>query len=216
MHILAQGGPSLMLGAALIALTPSASAQSFGDLTGAIKRTVSRSTGGDSGSRPSQPRNGPSTSGQSSTAASAATAGPEPWPTNVGSRSIATPYDFQFSPELEAGPKALREFSKVRCNNCEGGYSFDAWANLILGLKLQDWHNKIGESTVGTTLSWRGDESDGKVTVVGDAQVGPYPCKQVRYTLVRRSDKSSAERPGLFCFGKASSFAGSPSWVEAL
>ena len=201
-----RGGLTVALGAGLLAFSPGASAQSLGDLAGAIKRNVERSAGE---TRPAQPRT-------ARTSAPAATTGPEPWPVNVGSRSIATPYDFEFSPELEAKGKAYLEFSRVACTGCEGGRSYDAWANLILGLKLDAWHKQIGETAVGGTLSWRGQVSDGKVTVLGDAQVGPYPCKQVRYTLVRRSDKASAERPGLFCFGKASSFAGSPSWVEAL
>jgi len=206
-----RGGLTVALGAGLLALSPGASAQSFGDLTGAIKRNAERSTGGEA--RPAQPR----AQARIADSPAPAAAGPEPWPVNAGARTVAIPHDLDFSPELEAKKKAFVEFSKVRCTSCEGGYSFDAWANLILGVTdLRAWHKRIGETAVGGTLTWRGDASDGTLTVLSDAQVGPFPCKQIRYSLVRRSDKASAERPGLLCFGKASAYAGSPSWVEVL
>lgn len=147
-------------------------------------------------------------------APAAQTSGPAPWPVNVGARTVKYPSDLDFSPELEAQKKAFVEFSKVRCSDCEGGYSYDAWAQHFIRLdgSYNAWAKKIGGLALGETLTWKGSVSAGSITVVSEEPVNGWPCKQIKWEL--KNPKASAERPGLFCHGKASSYAGSDSWTE--
>ncbi|MBU1374346.1 MAG: hypothetical protein KKE02_21740 [Alphaproteobacteria bacterium] len=139
--------------------------------------------------------------------------GPAPWPINVGARTVKYPSDLAFSPELEADRKAFVEFSKVKCNDCEGGYSFDAWAQQIVRLdgSYKAWEKKLGGLALGETISWKGAQSTGTITVVGEEAVGDWPCKQLKWTL--KKPQASAERPGLICYGKAGRYDGAESWT---
>jgi hypothetical protein len=147
-------------------------------------------------------------------AASAATTGPTPWPVNTGA-DITYPNGLQFSPGTMAEKERFLEFSRVECTGCEGGRSFDAWASRSAGLRgYNAWEKKIGAMAVSERYIWKGAESDGVLEVVGEHQVGAFPCKQIRYTLTKRATREQAQRPGLFCFGRQNQFAGSDSWVE--
>lgn len=143
-----------------------------------------------------------------------ATSGPAPWPVNVGARNVKYPSDLDFSPELEAQKKAFVEFGKVRCSDCEGGYSYDAWAQQMISLdgSYKAWEKKIGGLAMGETLTWKGAASRGSITVVGEEPVNGWTCKQLKWEL--KKPQASAERPGLFCYGKASAYDGSDSWTE--
>jgi len=142
----------------------------------------------------------------------AATSGPAPWPINVGARAVKYPSDLDFSAELEAEKKAFDEFSKVRCSDCEGGYSYDAWAQQMIRLdgSYKAWEKKLGGLALGETLSWKGSQSKGLITVVSEEPVNGWPCKQLKWELDKPG--AHAERPGLICYGKESSYSGSDSW----
>jgi len=141
-----------------------------------------------------------------------ATSGPAPWPTNVGARTVRYPSDLKFSPELEAQKAAFLEFSRVSCTACEGGRSYDAWAQHFVRLdgSYKAWEKKLGGLAVGEAVTWKGQQSTGAITVVSEAPVNGWPCKQLKWTL--KKPTASAERPGLICSAKASSYAGSDSW----
>lgn len=142
------------------------------------------------------------------------TSGPAPWPVNVGAKSVKYPSNLTFSPELEAQKKAFVEFSKVSCNDCEGGYSYDAWVRHFIRLdgSYGAWEKKVGGLALGEAITWKGSASTGSITVVSEEPVNGWACKQLKWEL--KKAQSKAERPGLFCNGKASSYSGSDSWVE--
>lgn len=144
----------------------------------------------------------------------AVSSGPAPWPTNVGARGVNYPSDLDFSAELEAEKKAFVEFSKVRCSDCEGGYGFDAWARHFVSLdgSYKAWEKKVGALAVGEAITWKGSQATGSITVVGETPVNGWKCKQVKWEL--KKAQSRAERPGLFCHGKAGANSGSDTWTE--
>jgi len=144
----------------------------------------------------------------------APSSGPAPWPMNVGARTVKYPSNLDFSPELEAQKKAFVEFSKVSCSDCEGGYDYDAWARHFFTLdgSYKAWEKKIGGLAMGETITWKGAKSTGSITVVGEEPVNGWPCKQLKWEL--KKPQASAERPGLFCYGKENSYSGSDSWTE--
>jgi hypothetical protein len=126
---------------------------------------------------------------------------------------VRYPSDLDFSPELEADKKAFVEFSKVKCGDCEGGYSFDAWAQQMIRLdgSYKAWEKKLGGLALNETIAWKGSQSTGAITVVSEEPVNGWPCKQLKWAL--KKGQASAERPGLICFGKASAYDGSDSWT---
>ena len=54
---------------------------------------------------------------------------------------------------------------------------------------------------MGETITWKGSQSHGVLTVVGEEPVNGWTCKQLRWAL--KKDQAAAERPGLFCQGKS-------------
>jgi hypothetical protein len=160
-----------------------------------------------------QAQDGPSAE-QAEAEPAPAASGPAPWPINVGARTVKFPSDLDFSPELEAQKKAFVEFSKVRCSDCEGGYSFDAWVQHFISLdgSYKAWEKKVGGLAMGETISWKGSQAAGSLTVVGEQPVGGWQCKQLKWEL--KKPQASAERPGLFCYGKAGPYDGADSWTE--
>jgi hypothetical protein len=143
----------------------------------------------------------------------AATSGPAPWPINVGARTVKYPSDLDFSAELEADKEAFLEFSRVSCTACEGGRSYDAWAQHFVRLdgSYNAWEKKLGALAMGEAITWKGQQSTGSITVVSEEPVNGWPCKQLKWTL--KKPTASAERPGLICNAKASAYAGSDSWT---
>lgn len=138
--------------------------------------------------------------------------GPAPWPVNAGARGVQYPSQLRFSTDLQAQKKAFEDFSKVSCDDCEGGYAYDAWAQHFVRLdgSYKAWEKKLGGLAMGETLSWQGSQSKGAITVVGEQSINGWPCKQLKWTLTK--PRANAERPGLICFAKESSYSGSPSW----
>lgn len=149
---------------------------------------------------------------QTSATSAAPSTGPEPWPLNVGAPSVKNPMHLKFSDDLEGRKKAFLEFSKVSCNDCEGGYSYDAWAQHFVRLdgSWKAWEKKLGALAMGETLSWQGSKSKGVITVMDETPVNGWPCKQLRWTLTRADAK--AERPGLICNARPD---GAPDWTIA-
>lgn len=121
---------------------------------------------------------------------------------------IARPAD---APERK---RAFEAFSRVRCNDCEGGYAYDAWAkhHVKVGYEYNAFENKIGGLALGEAVTWQGAASRGSITVVGEDPVDGFRCKQLKWALVKGAER--AERDGLYCFGYAGPSSGAETWVE--
>ena len=117
--------------------------------------------------------------------------------------------------EIKAKKDAFDEFGKVRCSDCEGGYSYDSWTQIFFNGELageyNGWAKKLGNLRVGERLTWKGKASNGTLTVVSENPVEGFRCKQLTYRLDKPN--SSAERPGLLCWGKLNEYSSSDSWV---
>ena len=128
--------------------------------------------------------------------------GPLPIPTPINlSPSLRSPGEFEFSQADRDAKTAFVEFGKVSCNDCEGGFSFDTWAqHQIPGMfgKLGDhlWGLSVGES-----LRWTGSGGGGAyaITVTGEEPLNGFACKQLHYTG-QRGAQSAAYR-GVMCRG---------------
>lgn len=142
-----------------------------------------------------------------------ATSGPAP-PLNVGARSVTSPTQLEFSPETQAAKKAFVEFSKVRCNDCEGGYAYDAWAqhHVKVGYEYNAFHNKIGGLAMGQSVTWTGSAAVGSITVVGETPIRGWRCKQLKWEL--KKGAARAERPGLYCVSPSSVGSAKEQWLE--
>jgi len=118
--------------------------------------------------------------------------------------------------EMLERKRAFEQFSRVECGSCEGGYSFDAWAQQAFHSEIRGeyngWARKLGNLGIGESLSWTGAESQGTLTAVAEETVEGFRCRRLRYRLVRGG--VSAERDGLVCWGRLNQYAGSDTWVE--
>lgn len=141
----------------------------------------------------------------------AASEGPAPWPLNPDTVSYTG--DLEFDPADEARAEGFHEFAKVRCMDCEGGYSFDSWITHHTGMDVDEVAARVGGLVVGEALTWNGIEASGRLEVVSETPVGPFACKQVRKVMVR--GEATYETPGLYCFGKSHAYARA-MWVEVL
>jgi hypothetical protein len=215
----------LLAAAALTAATASpASAQSF--LERAARAAAERAatnivTGAvDRAARPSEaapevavaPAAAVSPGGERATAS---TVFADPAPINYSAR-LRGPYQLEFSPELENAEAAFDEFNRVSCSDCEGGRSYDSWIKQAVPevSRMGALEQRIGEMPVGDAIRWTGTSGARlALTVIGEAPVGAWPCKQVRWSSER--DGRSAERLGLFCNGKRGDYLGD-GWVEVL
>lgn len=117
--------------------------------------------------------------------------------------------------DIKAKKDAFDEFGKVRCNDCEGGYSYDSWTQIFFNGELageyNGWAKKLGNLRVGERLTWKGKASNGTLTVVSDSPVEGFRCKHLTYRLDKPN--ASAERPGLVCWGKLNEYSSNDSWV---
>ncbi len=143
--------------------------------------------------------------------AQAASTGPTPWPNNVGSASVKGPRQLQFSAELEQQKKDFVEWSRVSCNACEGGRSYDAWAQHFIRLdgSWKAWEKKLGALGMGESVTWQGSQSKGQIKVVGETPIRDWPCKQLEWSLTRGKERIT--RPGLICAAPAGA-SGALSW----
>ncbi|MEW5684681.1 MAG: hypothetical protein AB1942_07170 [Pseudomonadota bacterium] len=141
-----------------------------------------------------------------------ATSGPAPWPVNAGSAKVKYPGELKFSAELEQQKKDFVEWSKVRCNDCEGGYHYDAWAQHFIRTdgSWNAWEKKLGAMAMGESVTWKGNKANGSITVVGETPIKDWSCKQLEWKLVRGAE--SVTRPGLVCMTYGSSYSGSQTW----
>lgn len=139
----------------------------------------------------------------------------DPAPVNY-SPSLPGPYRLEFAPELQSAERAFDEFNAVACDDCEGGRSYDSWIRHHVPevQPMRALENRVGEMAIGEAIRWSGTSgAQLALTVIGDAPVGDWPCKQVRWSSER--DSRSAERLGLFCYGKRGDYLGD-GWVEVL
>ena len=139
----------------------------------------------------------------------------DPAPVNY-SPSLPGPYRLQFSPELQSAERAFDAFNTAPCSDCEGGRSYDSWIRHHVPevQPMGALENRIGEMAIGEAIRWTGASgAQLALTVIGEAPVGAWPCKQVRWSSER--DGRSAERLGLFCYGKRGDYLGD-GWVEVL
>lgn len=139
----------------------------------------------------------------------------DPAPVNY-SPSMPGPYRLEFSPELQSAERAFDEFNAVPCDDCEGGRSYDSWIRHHVSevRPMRALENRVGEMAIGEAIRWTGASgAQLALTVIGEEPVGAWPCKQVRWSSER--DGRSAERLGLFCYGKRGDYLGD-GWVEVL
>jgi hypothetical protein len=116
---------------------------------------------------------------------------------------------------FEAVKAAFTDFGKVDCSSCEGGFGYDSWPSFPrdeLSGKYNESGKRLGALPVGHVHRWKGAESSGTLTVLAEETVGGFRCKKLQYRLVKGD--ASADRPGLVCWGYASSFASSEDWNE--
>lgn len=143
----------------------------------------------------------------------AQSAGPAPWPNNLDRPRLSRPGQLAFDAALEAEKTAFKRFGTVSCSDCEGGESYDTAAKMFLNLRdMWAFDSALGALNLNQSLTWRGRASAGKITVVGETPVGPFPCKQLRWELTRGDQK--ATRPGLVCLGKSNPDADNDRWME--
>lgn len=139
----------------------------------------------------------PQTSAGAAPAPASSTA-PLPVPTNL-SPALRTPGEFKFSPADEAAKKAFEDFGKVSCSSCEGGYSFDTWAQHHIPGMFGKLFDHLWGLSVGESLRWTGTGGGGAyaITVASEHPVNGFPCKQLDYTG-RRGTQTASYR-GLIC-----------------
>lgn len=116
---------------------------------------------------------------------------------------------------FEAAKRSYDEFGKVDCDDCEGGFAYDGWAVFPrdeFSGKYNAEAQRLGSLPVGHVHRWKGNESTGTLTVVAEQTVSGFRCRTLLYRLEKAN--SSAERPGLLCWGRANQFAGKESWNE--
>ncbi len=129
--------------------------------------------------------------------------------------AVRYPSELPEPPGFAATKAAFDEFGKDACKECEGGFAFDSWPAYPrdeFSSKYNGKAQRIGSWPIGHVHRWKGNVSTGTLTVVGEETVGGFRCRTLHYRLTR--DTTSAERPGLLCWGKANSFAGRDSWNE--
>lgn len=137
--------------------------------------------------------------------------GPAPWPTNAG--QVTYTGDLEFAPVYQQELDALEAFSAVRCTGCEGGYFYDHWFTSRFAREQGGVGGVVSRLAIGESISWRGEESNGRIEVTGDAPVGEFPCRQVLYIQTKGDQEARAH--GLFCEGRSHSFAAT-MWDQVL
>lgn len=130
--------------------------------------------------------------------------------------AYARPGLMPVSAEVMAKKDAFDAFGRVSCSSCEGGYSFESWANQYFYSETRHeqngWANKLAKMEPGQELNWQGSENYGTIVMRANERIGGFDCKTYGWTIEKGA--SSAQRDGLLCWGKASDFSASDSWVE--
>lgn len=125
--------------------------------------------------------------------------------------------DLKFE-KATAAKHAFVEASKVRCNDCEGGYWPDAWGwrGLVKDSRGGNYGDEFAKMLValkqGESLTWKGNKYDGTVTATGAHPIGELPCRQFHYVLSEKG-KPLAEYDSLLC-EYAGPYASKATWHE--
>jgi len=121
------------------------------------------------------------------------------WPENTC--PVSNHGDLKFDKAL-AAKRAFVEASKVRCNDCEGGYWPDAWGWRSLVKNSRDYGKDYAALLIalkqGESLKWKGEKYDATVTATGAHPIGELPCRQFHYEL-KDKGKLVAEYDSLYC-----------------
>lgn len=137
------------------------------------------------------------------------------WPEDTGC-PVYSVSDLKFD-TARAAKTAFREASKVPCNDCEGGYAFDAWGGRSL-VKSGDYAKEFPKLLValeeGKSLGWKGKRYDVRITAIGAHPIGEMPCRQFHYTLLERG-ALVAEYHGMYC-EYTRPYIANPSWNEVV
>jgi hypothetical protein len=139
------------------------------------------------------------------------------WPEN--SCPVSNVADLKFE-KATAAKNAFREASKVRCNDCEGGYWPDAWGwrALVKDSRGGNYSDEFAKMLValkeGESLKWKGNKFDGMVTASGAHPIGDLPCRQFHYVLTEKG-MQVAEYDSLLC-EYTRPYASKASWNEML
>jgi hypothetical protein len=139
--------------------------------------------------------------------------GPAPWPINAGASNVRAPGQLKFSADLEKQKADFIEWSRVSCTACEGGRSYDAWAQHFIRTdgSWRAWEKMLGALAVGESVTWQGRSANGRIKVVRETPIAPWACKQLEWSLTRGSE--SVSRPGLICRGHGDDRSGSTTWT---
>lgn len=122
-----------------------------------------------------------------------------PAPINF-SAQLASPRQLRFSEEDTAGKKRLEEFSRYDCTACEGGRAYGSWVgHHVSSLFANGLNERVSRMAVGEKVDWQvaAMGGSGRMEVVSAQPIGPWACKQIRWTITRGTRSES--RPGLFC-----------------
>lgn len=117
-----------------------------------------------------------------------------------------------------AAKRAFVEASKVRCNDCEGGYWPDAWGwrALVKDSRGGNYGDEFAKMLValkaGESLGWKGNKYDGTVTATGAHPIGELPCRQFHYVLTEKG-RPVAEYDSLLCEYKGP-YSSKATWHE--
>jgi hypothetical protein len=137
------------------------------------------------------------------------------WPDN--SCPVSNYADLKFE-QATAAKHAFREASKVRCNDCEGGYWPDAWGwrSLVKDSRGGNYSEEFAKMLValseGESLKWKGNKYEGMVTASGAHPIGELPCRQFHYVL-KEKGRQVAKYDGLLC-EYTRPYASKASWNE--
>ena len=137
------------------------------------------------------------------------------WPENTQC-PVGSFRDFEFKRAQEA-KTAFREASKIRCNDCEGGYYFDAWGGRSLikkGDYTVEFPKLLASLKRGESVGWKGNKYHVSITNIGDHPIGDTPCKQFHYVL-KDAGKTVSEYDGMYC-EYTRPYISKPSWNEVV
>jgi hypothetical protein len=144
---------------------------------------------------------------------------PEAFPAALRPENACPVYvfgDLEFK-GARAAKDAFREASKIPCDDCEGGYYFDAWGGRTL-IKQGDYSKEfpklLASLKEGQSVGWKGNRYHVAITNTGSHPLGATPCKQFHYTL-KEKGKLVAEYDGMYC-EYVRPYLSKPEWNEVV
>ncbi|KQY85881.1 hypothetical protein [Brevundimonas sp. Root1423] len=135
-----------------------------------------------------------------------------PAPINY-SAALQSPRQLEFSAEDAGGKQRLMEFSRFSCDACEGGRAYGSWiGHYVSSLFGDGLPRRVQTMRVGDKIDWQVPQmgGSGRMEVINDQPIGPWACKQIRWTITR--SQQSESRLGLFCEMSGSA----TGWFEIL